>query len=419
VSSSLSTHFLAINAFLFLLVSFWFYLYKNEKIDWKKYSIIIALFIILSILLNAYLLQGLFSNPIFSTINSQHESFFAPVLSQDIPAIAKIIVLEGFWREVGYKTLYKSIPTFAYYSVIAILILLLLIGYYNNNEKKSSKFFYSLFWIGLILGTGISHPYTKPFFDFLFNNLPFFNGFRDSHKFVTLIALSYAYFIPLGIISIKQKISEDITKENLKKTFLGGFVLLSIAFLVFSSFPLLGLSNQVQSVEYPQDYIQAGKFIDNSNMSSTPNDIIYLPFYMYLSYNWSLPANSDGRIPAVINAVTKTFVITGIDNYGSASSEQTEIIKCLSNKSIFCLENNSIEYIIKDKCALGNMDYSWVNETNIKMIYSGACLDIYKTNPIIEKERIEKIPLRFIIGSSLSLLTLIFLIACLLRNRKK
>ncbi|MDD4353346.1 MAG: hypothetical protein PHN56_02715, partial [Candidatus Nanoarchaeia archaeon] len=42
VSSSLSTHFLAINAFLFLLVSFWFYLYKNEKIDWKKYSIIIA-----------------------------------------------------------------------------------------------------------------------------------------------------------------------------------------------------------------------------------------------------------------------------------------------------------------------------------------------------------------------------------------
>jgi len=419
VSSSLAMHFLAINLGLFLLVSFWFYIYKNEKRDWRKYFIVISIFIILSIFLNAYAFQGLLSNPIFSSINSQHESFFAPKLSQDIPAIAKLIGLEGFWREIGYKTLYKSIPPLVYYSILAILILLMIQGYYSYNEKESKNFFYSLFWIGLILGTGISHPYTKPIFDFLFNHLPLFNGFRDSHKFAALIALSYSYLIPLGIISIKQNISGNITKQKLRKIVSFIFILLSIAFLVFSSFPLIGLSNQAHSVKYPQSYIQAGNFIDNSNMSLTENRIIYIPFYMYLTYNWSTPANSDGRIPAPINAITKTHILVGIDEYGGANLEQIEIIKCLSNKSIPCLENNSIEYIIKDKCTLTSLDYSWVNETNTETIYSGECINIYKTNPSSQRMKTKGIPIRFILGSIISLITLIILITYLLKNKEK
>jgi len=53
--------------------------------------------------------------------------------------------------------------------------------------------------IGFILALGVANTYTRPFFEWLWNNFSFFRGFRDSQKFVMLLCLAYAFLGGLGV----------------------------------------------------------------------------------------------------------------------------------------------------------------------------------------------------------------------------
>lgn len=395
--SSFSIHFFALNFIIFLVAGFWFY----KKKTLSKCLISAILVIILIILLNSFWIQGFFSNSIFSTIDSSHEFFFSPKMSENTPAVAKIIGMYGFWRESAYTVPYKTFPLFITITGLIILVLLMLTGYYLSTSNKS-KFFFTLFWIGLIFGTGISHPYTKPFFDFLFQNLPFFNGFRDSHKFVSLIALSYAYLIPTVIIKLKPKI---------KPLYLFLLTSLLILFILVYTYPLIGLNNAVKPLDYPDSYFQTSKYLETQNINA---NIIYLPFQNYLTYSWSLNSSSDGRIAVPINQIVKQPVIIGADRWGSANEITSKISGCLSEKSISCLEQSNVQYILKDKCAYYPENYNFIT-SNLTPVYQTDCIDVYsvKNNSQIKNS---PIPLRFIIGNLISLITLISLIYVLIKK---
>ncbi len=403
IVSSFSIHFFAINLLLFLVASFWIYFYRNDKRNWYDYTKFFVLFVILILLLNAFWIQGFFSNNIFSSIDSSHEEFFSPKMSQDIPAVGKIMGMWGFWREAGYIKPYKEIPVYIWYLFLAMLIFLFLAGHYYSENKKERKFFFSLFWIGLILGTGISHPYTKPFFDMLFNYLPLFNGFRDSHKFVSLIALSYAYFIPYLITAINLKLNK-VFNQILTVVVVGAFILIY-------TFPMVGLWSQIQPVYYPGSYYEVNEFLESQKVTG---QIVYFPWQTYLTYSWSLKSSSDGRISVPIQGIVRKNVVVGSDKWGFEDGVNSAITKCVMEKSAKCLEDNNIQFVLKDKCALYSDEYSFIS---LEPVFKSECIDIYKISDnasISEK----KIPIRFTIGCLITLFTLIILISWMIRVRK-
>jgi len=400
LTSLCSIHFFAINFIIFILSAI--FLYSKNKFSVKNSLITLISFFLLIFLLNSFWIQGIFSNPILKTIDSSHEVFFAPKLSNEIPAVAKIMGMYGFWRESSYTSLYSSFNSGIYFLLLGILLILMLSGYYLCHEKKS-KLFFSLFWIGLVLGTGISHPYTRPFFNSLFNYLPFFNGFRDSHKLVSLIALSYAYFIPILIVEIRNKI-----KPRLLKTLP---LVLIILFILLFTFPLLGLNNQIKPLSYPSSYNQINSFLDSKQINGK---IIYLPWQTYLTYNWTIGSSSDGRISTPINQLLKYPVLTGPDAYGAETIENHKITHCLSNKSISCLEQNSVQFLLLDKCSLYQEENTWITKNNQSLAYSSACIDVYQLNPTPQKQK--SVPIRFIVGSIISILTLGFIIFFIIKK---
>lgn len=394
ICSLTSIHFIIIN--LILLITTLIFYIKDLKI--KKIFLSLIYITILLILLNSFWFQGMYSSRILQTIDSSHEDFFSPKLSSNIPAVAKIIGMYGFWRESGYNTLYTQLGAITYYILLFLMITLLITGYYISNDKKS-KIFYTLFWIGLVLGTGISHPYTRPIFNYLFTYLPFFNGFRDSHKLVSLIALAYAYFLPITIIKISPK---------LKKIKFLPIILLVLLIFAFT-FPLINLGNQIKPITYPNDYKELNQFLKTKQIQGK---IIYLPWQTYLTYNWTLGSSSDGRIAIPINQILKYPIITGPDTYSSQTLETSRITKCLSENSIKCLENNSIQFIIKDKCSLY---YEPSITQNLSNIYNNSCLELYELHPTLSQK--SAIPIRFIIGSIISILTLIIILIFLKNNK--
>ncbi len=402
LTSLFSIHFFAINFIIFLVSSFWLYFYRN-KFSIKNFLTILISFLLLIILLNSFWIQGMFSNPILKTIDSSHEAFFAPKLSNEIPAVAKIMGMYGFWRESSYKSLYNSFGSGIYFLLLGILLILMLSGYYICNDKKS-KVFFTLFWIGLIFGTGISHPYTRPFFNSLFNYLPFFNGFRDSHKLVSLVAICYAYFITVFILEVRNKIKPSILK-------ILPIILVSI-FIILFTFPLLGSNNQIKPISYPSSYNQINTFLDSKQVSGK---IIYLPWQTYLTYNWTIGSSSDGRIAVPINQILKYPVLTGPDAYGAETIENHKITQCLLEKSIQCLEQNSVQFLLLDKCSLYQEENTWITKNNSSLAYSSSCIDVYQLNPAPQESK--SIPLRFILGSIISILTLLIVIFLIIKKK--
>ncbi|MBD3355142.1 hypothetical protein GF361_04105 [Candidatus Woesearchaeota archaeon] len=357
----------------------------------------VLIFVLLLVLLNAYWIQGFFSPTVFEKIDESHEEFFAPKLSQDVPAVAKIMGMWGFWRETGFKTTYKLLPLGLWYALTLILVVLMLIGYYSSENR----FFFSLWWIGVVFATGFSHPYTKPFFSFLFNYLPFFNGFRDSHKFVALIALSYAYLCPLGLRLITKK------SKKLKKI----LYLLFISIILLYTFPLIGLWNQVNPAYPPSDYLDANDFLSKQNITG---HIIYLPWEGYLTYNWTINSTPDGRTAVPINKFIQPLVLVSPGRWGSMSNLKHNINFCLDHRSINCLEKQDVLYILKDRCAFYSDRYKWIS---ISKFYENNCLTIYRIHNKTDITKRFKFQLRFVIGSVISILTWICMIFLLLKRK--
>ncbi|MFA6023478.1 MAG: hypothetical protein WC781_05305 [Candidatus Pacearchaeota archaeon] len=383
--------------FVFAVIMFFIaviFSYKKQN----NYMKIISIFIILLLLLNLYWIQGFFSNTIFSSINSEHENFFAPKSTGEVSAVTKIIGMWGFWREVSYITPFTEIPIVIWFVMLAIFVLLALWGYYNDMDKFRANFFFSLWCLGILFATGISHPLIAPIFDFLFKNIPFFNGFRDSHKFLALTALAYAYFIPLGIKDLFDRLKEkDINSKIIRIS----VIIFTALFIITYTYPLICLSNQISPVDYPQAYFDANNYLDSQN---TKGYIIYLPWQTYLTYSWTQDISSDGRIAVPINAIIKKPVLVGPDKWGSSDSLTDSITSCISKQSTSCLENAGVQYIIKDNCAQFVDKYSWISNP----VYSNSCLEIYELNPQTIKQT--NFSLRFIIALEISLLTLIVLI---------
>ena len=382
-----------------------------------KQTVLIAI-VVLLLSINSFLSLNA---PVFEQITPHHEEFFRPKLSQDVPAVVKIIGMWGFWREDGYITTYKTLPLPVWYALMLMFPILMLIGYLKKRERKEANFFLALWWIGVIFATGASHPLTEPLFTFLFNYIPFFNGFRDSHKFVALIVLAYAFLCPIGIYWLRDKAISFLKKHNLRnwvrKTTFYAVPTIFVALIVLYTYPLIGLWGQVQPCDYPDSYQETNSFLLSHNISG---HVIYVPWELYLTYNWTTGCNPDGRIANPINNVVEPVVITSPGQWGGKTNLSNNIGNCLNKNSTSCLEDLGVQYVLKDKCRISYPNnYTFINN----IVHEDDCIEIYELNNSIDIDRSVKPPLRFIIGSIISLTTLIGIIVYLIidtnKNKKK
>ena len=113
-------------------------------------------------------------------------------------------------------------------------------------------------------------------FEFLFENVNAFSGFRDSHKFTMLIALSYSILGAAGLQNILEKTSK-------KKTLI--IFTASTIIVLLNSFTLFnGIWNQLDSVNFPVEWQNAKKHILNQK----PQQAVFIyPWHGYMKYKWN------------------------------------------------------------------------------------------------------------------------------------
>ncbi|OGE42624.1 hypothetical protein A3B45_00245 [Candidatus Daviesbacteria bacterium RIFCSPLOWO2_01_FULL_39_12] len=182
--------FIYILALLCLIRFFYQFIFISGKdrllwiTNWIKLGVISSLILIG---LNAYWLFPFANAPISQTTFS----FFTQSLFQSFGNIAhSILLLSPHW----FKNIFGQISALrGEFILIPILVLLAPI---LRTRDRNVGFWIIVAVLSIFLSKGSAEPFADVY-QWLFKNVPFFSLFRDSSKFLTLVALSFA--ILLGV----------------------------------------------------------------------------------------------------------------------------------------------------------------------------------------------------------------------------
>jgi hypothetical protein len=287
-----SLHIAILLGFLFTVIIFiQFWTLRKNKSDLKSFIKIIALCTIVFFLINLYWILPVFATKttwvgeitgsdlhIFSARTSAFNTLFTTAS------------MYGFWRG-GYIYAKDFIPY--WYLLFIFILYLAIIGFISNYRDKKIgvyvKAFAPIAIVAVILGSGIYGPFSSVF-EFLFNNIFFFRGLRDSHKFVALLVLSYAYLGALGVAEF-EKIARSIGRDKKRILAWAVIILALITPFVYSFTMFNGFWGQIKPTDYPEDWYETNEFLNQDNQDF---NVLFFPWHLYMDFHW-VP-NKDKRI---------------------------------------------------------------------------------------------------------------------------
>jgi len=340
---------------LFLFVNHLFLDKRARRKNWTPYLQLAGVFLAANLLwLIPYFVLP--QNPIFSSIDQSHLSFFSPQSSAGFNTAVKSALMYGSWREVGVLRAFKELPTAFTYGFIALLFCL---SIYAWLKQPRNPLFITLAvgWvIGLVFATGISHPWTNGVFEFFYNHVPMFSGFRDSNKFVELVVVAYAVLAPLGIyLGLGEKVFSQ-KKSNPHYLLATVAILLVLAATVAYNYPALGLSGQLHPISYPPEYLSIPSMIPDGEKA------LAVPSGIYHSYTWSLAAGLDGRVGNPSGGFS-WIVVTASSPQDFGGTLSGGVYDCINAQNASCLVSNGVDYALVDYCSISGIDRTWVTNT--------------------------------------------------------
>lgn len=288
--SVFSIHFLIIALLISIIYSLYHFLRqilsKNYK-DFKKsllhsLIIIVLLLIFISYWFIPYLLN--YNHSVLNTFDQRHWQAFATSADSHLGTALNVLALYGFWGENQNWAKYFLWAKDSYWFWLIMLFLLwglILIGFYRTQKDKSpGRFFWLLLaGLGFVFSCGVGRTWLLPINDWLFKNIWFWSGFRDSQKWSILLVLSFAYFGSFGVYGILDKIQKY--QPKLINYFL------AILFLIVGlyTYPIWGgFARQLKPVWYPADWSEVNKIL---NQDDSEFKVLFLPWHQYLSLKFN------------------------------------------------------------------------------------------------------------------------------------
>jgi hypothetical protein len=368
------------------LISLFLEVIRSRKKIVLKYM---ALLSILYILINSYWLI-----PVLTTKNinvaqiSTYDIFaFAPKISA-FNALFTTASMYGFWRE-GYVYAKDFIPY--WYLLFFFILYLAIYGLISNYRNKKTEAYTKILGvtaiIAMILGAGVHGPFSSVF-EYLFDNIFFFRGLRDSHKFVALIVLAYAYLGALGVAEFEKIARYEKSAHSIirvKTILVSAVIILAlITPFVYSLTMFNSFWGQIKSTDYPKDWYETNEFL---NQDKQDFNVLFLPWHLYMDFHW-VP-NTNKRIVNPASSFFNKPVIQGENiEMGSIYSQSTNptqryIESLLSNRDKITNFGEliiplNVKYVLLTK-EVDYKKYSFLfNQTDLKLIKETENFYIFK-----------------------------------------
>jgi len=380
--SVFSAHILFLNLLIFLLFTLIKLIRVGDRLNLTKQ---LALTFLIYILLNLYwIIPSLTEETILTQVGYEDiQAFTSKVWGSGFNIVFTLASLHGFWRPPeGYLYIYNILPT--WYLIYLFLLSLSIFGFVMWIDNKCvGNYVLGLgiaATVSLILASGISSPYFSPIFKTLFNNVPFFKGFREPQKFVAILALAYSYLGGLGVSEIAGRIGKR-GKLFKRAPYLALTALIVTSPIAYSFNMLFGFNGQLKAVDYPKEWYEANNFL---KYQSGDFKILFLPWHLYMRFSWT---NRTIANPA--SSFFQRTVIAGENiEVGNIETQSTEPVQQYIH---FLLKNRhritnlgellaplNIKYIVLAKTA-DYADYQFLyNQTDLRLILDNPEMSVFE-----------------------------------------
>jgi hypothetical protein len=393
---SVSIHVLVLNLLAFFII----FCFKAVELRPKIKNLMprLALLATAFLAVNAYWLIPLATakGTLVQQITEQDLLIFAPH-GGGLTIPYSLATMYGFWRG-GYTYTKDIFPVWPLFFII--ILFLAVYGFVSNYRDRKAQSFAAIGIISFLLAMSVYGPLGP-----LFENVSILQGFRDSQKFVGLLVLAYAYLGALGVNSLLSRFERGPTKtKNGIKTrvnsLLGRFkwdkkkvLSISIAAIALATpiaynFTQFGFWGQLRPTDYPVDWYQANKILDNDNQDF---NVLFLPWHLYMDFGF-VP-NQDKDIANPASTFFDKPIITGqnIEVPGiyteSTNPGQLYVGSILSSGSISGenLMLLDVKYVILAK----EVGWAWyrgmLDNSDLQLVFDSENLAIYMNPELVSR----------------------------------
>lgn len=188
-----------------------------------------------------------------------------------------VLSLRGFWLSEAYVDIADLIPV--WWLLFIPLLYLAVHGALslveNHRLRWLSLGLAIVAVVSLFLAAGPGSRATEGVFRALWGHFPVYRAFRDSHKFVALLALAYAYLGGFGVQSLVDRRPQLARWARLLPRF-SGVVLLIVP--VLYAIPMFGAWGQVRPTRFPAEWHEVRSMLDEDRGDY---NVLFLPWHMY------------------------------------------------------------------------------------------------------------------------------------------
>ncbi len=301
---------------------------------------------------------------------------FAP-LADGMPVALSLATMHGFWREgfVYTKDMFDFWPIayliIAAASFIGLSVLL-------EEKRETAMALAVLFLIALFLALGGDAPHAR-IYAAIESIIPIQFFFRDSQKFVGLMALVYSVFGAYGAHYLTLKAG------NKKTVVLAALLAVPLIY----NFGFFGFLGQTGPTQFPEEWIEANGIIAEDNVSGR---ILVLPMHMYSTYTWvngnqktlGNPESQFFSKPVIAGRGIETPNVPG--DIRDPAGEYVEYLfdnrQYINNTAEMLLPLNA-RYILLDKTDENYIHYLYLfhrvgGVEDIELVYEGESLYLFR-----------------------------------------
>ena len=382
-----SVHFFVIS--ILLIVSLFVFetatsLSQRDLVGVRKKSLSFAglaglLLLVCSYWLIPYFISGV--NSALSEIGPDHWRVYSAAVDARVGTILNIVGLYGYWgeRELWAQTfLWAKDNLFFWLITLSILLFMVVLGFLRalRSDRRSLWLAISAFF-ALVFATGAASTIFQSVNIWLYEHIGFWVGFRDSAKFVAVIALAYAYFGGWGIYAMGERLK--LSKRRRKY-----LLVIFFALPLFYAYPMLGgFARQLKTIQYPVSWVEVDRILQNDKEDFK---VLFLPWHGYMSFPFS--NNLVIANPAKFFFTREVIQADSSDLEGisetlsGAEKEVDQIIRAKSTKEkiLKVFNDSNIKYVVvsNNLDGIDGLDYSFLSLLNTEKVYVAEDLTIFK-----------------------------------------
>jgi len=298
-----------------------------------------------------------------------------------------VLSLRGFWLSAAYIDIADVIT---WWWVLALPLLFMAIyGAIAMLELRQLRWLalgLSLLAVASIVfaaGPGLA-AFAAPF-QWLWERFPWYRAFRDSHKFVGLLALVYAYLGAFGAQAFLNRFTQSSSSATrIVYSMVGVFAFVILVY----SFPLFGTWGQLRPTEFPPDWYEVRAVL---NADEEDYSVLVLPWHMYLDFSW-LPNSSKKLVNPAPSFFSQTTIsgdnIEVSANFSDSSNPQSKYLEALLRQGELVQDFGSLiaplnaKYVILYKDADYESYRFLSQQDDLELVFEGQTIALFRNlNP--------------------------------------